>query len=94
MGVRKSELHVHLSNVTNKRREVSLTSNNVFFRNRELVYNVYLDKITFRVPNMEDRKKIVKSLEKKTCKDSFNVRFTSNFSLQFIHLGIILFFLR
>jgi len=84
MTLRKSELHIHLGKVLNRRRTICLTSNNPFFRNRELVYNILFDRITFRVATINDNKKIVKPYEiKGRNSGSFHFTFVSNDDIEF-----------
>lgn len=82
MGViKKSNLHIHLGKRKNRRRDVVITSNNIFFKNRELVYDVSFNKIIFRVPNLEDRKKIVTVFE--TEFHTFKTAIVTDYDIEF-----------
>ena len=81
-SIKKSELHVHLGKVKHRRRFICLTSNNSFFGNKELLYTVLFDKIIFKIPSMEDKKRIIRTHENKNQKGSFRFSFVSDFDIE------------
>lgn len=80
---RKNELHVHLGRVKYRMRAIHLTTNNTFFKNKELKYDISYDKITFKIPSIEDRKRIIKPLESKISKGSFFLTMYSGHIVEF-----------
>lgn len=78
---RKSELHVHLGKNKIKRRAIMVNSNNDFFKNKELIYNISNDKLTFKVPDIDNKKKTVSPHKK--CSGSFTLTITSNYDINF-----------
>lgn len=80
---RKNELHVHFCKVKYRERAIQVTSNNHFFKNKEVKYDVYYDKITFKVASIDDRKRVIKPKESKVCKNSFSMSIHSDNDIKF-----------
>ena len=82
MGIeKKDELHVHLGKNKSYRRQIVVSSNNKFFNNKNLIYIISPDKLTFKVTGIDNRKKTVSPNKSKY--SSFTLTISSDYDIKF-----------